>query len=47
MVALFVLLFVTPVGGGLLFGAGMRLTANLGVPLEAIQIGYSNFHFWR
>jgi Zn-dependent protease len=47
MVALFVLLFVTPVGGGLLFGAGMRLTAGLGVPLEAIQIGYSNFHFWR
>jgi Zn-dependent protease len=47
MVVLFVLLFVTPVGGGLLFGAGMRLTANLGVPLEAIQIGYSNFHFWR
>jgi Zn-dependent protease len=47
MVALFVLLFVTPVGGGLLFRAGLTLTAGLGAPLEAIQIGYANFHFWR
>ena len=47
MVALFVLLFVTPVGGGLLFRAGATVTANLGVPLEAIRIGYANFHFWR
>jgi hypothetical protein len=47
MVGLFLLIFITPVGGRLLFGGGMTLTANLGVPLEAIQIGFSNFRFWR
>lgn len=47
MVALFVLLFVTPVGGGLLFGASARLSATLGVPLDAVQWGYDAFRFWR
>jgi len=47
MVGLFLLIFLSPVGGRLLFGGGMTLTANLGVPLEAIQIGFADFRFWR
>ncbi|HEV2533136.1 site-2 protease family protein [Phenylobacterium sp.] len=47
MVGLFLLIFISPVGGRLLFGGGMTLSANLGVPIDAIRIGYGNFHFWR
>jgi Zn-dependent protease len=47
MVGLFLLIFLSPVGGRLLFGGGMALTASLGAPVEAIRIGFDNFHFWR
>jgi Zn-dependent protease len=47
MVALFLLVFLSPVGGRLLFGGGMSLAAALGVPLEAIRAGFAAFHFWR
>jgi Zn-dependent protease len=47
MVALFLLIFFTPLGSRLLFGGGIALAYGLGVPIDAIQIGYGNFHFWR
>jgi Zn-dependent protease len=47
MVGLFLLIFLSPVGGALLFGGGMTLASALGVPAEAVRIGYDNFHFWR
>ena len=47
MVGLFLLIFLTPQGGRLLFGAGAGLATLLGVPLEAVQWGYNAFRFWR
>jgi Zn-dependent protease len=47
MVALFLLIFFTPVGGRLLFGGGAAVAYAVGVPIDAIQAGYENFHFWR
>lgn len=47
MIALFLLIFFTPIGGRLLFGGGIALASALGVPIDAIQVGYSDFHFWR
>ncbi len=49
-VALLILLaavFLVPGFSDLLFGAAVTLTATLGVPVEAIQAGWSAFHFWR
>jgi len=47
MVGLFLLIFLTPQGGRMLFGAGAGLATLLGVPLEAVQWGYNAFRFWR
>lgn len=47
MVALFLILFLSPQGGRFLFGAGAGITAALGVPLDAVQWGYGAFRFWR
>jgi Zn-dependent protease len=47
MVGLFLILFLSPEGGRLLFGTAARLTAGLGVPLDAVQWGYDAFRFWR
>jgi Zn-dependent protease len=47
MVAMFLLIFFSPVGGRLLFGGGIALASGLGVPIDGIQAGYDNFHFWR
>ncbi|HEX3699956.1 MAG TPA: site-2 protease family protein [Phenylobacterium sp.] len=47
MVAMFLLIFLTPVGGQLIFGTGAKLAARLGVPVEAVQIGFESFRFWR
>ena len=47
MVALFLLIFLSPVGGRLLFGTGASLAAALGVPSEGIGEGFRAFRFWR
>lgn len=47
MIAFFLLIFLSPVGGRLLFGAGAALTSALGVPFDAISIGFETFRFWR
>jgi Zn-dependent protease len=47
MVILFLLIFFTPRGARLLFEGGATLASAVGVPLDAIQAGYDNFHFWR
>lgn len=47
MVGLFLLIFLSPVGGRLLFGGGTSLATALGVPLDAIRQGYASFRFWR
>lgn len=47
MVALFLLIFLSPVGGRLLFGTGGALAAALGVPPDAIEQGFRAFRFWR
>jgi Zn-dependent protease len=47
MVGMFLLVFLTPIGGQLIFGTGAKLTAALGVPNEAVQLGFENFRFWR
>lgn len=46
MVALFLLIFLSPIGGRLLFGGGTALAAAMGVPLEAIRAGFQAFRFW-
>jgi Zn-dependent protease len=33
--------------GSLLFGLAAAITTTLGVPIEALQAGWANFHFWR
>ena len=47
MVGLFLLIFLSPVGGRLLFGAGSAAAQAFGVPIDAIGWGYNAFHFWR
>jgi Zn-dependent protease len=47
MVALFLLIFLSPIGGRILFGGGTALASALGVPLEAIRQGFADFRFWR
>jgi len=47
MVGLFLLIFLSPVGGRLLFGAGSAVAQAFGVPIDAIGWGYNAFHFWR
>ena len=47
MIAFFLLIFLSPVGGQLLFGAGASLTSMLGVPFDAIRVGFDTFRFWR
>lgn len=47
MVALFLLIFLSPIGGRLLFGGGTALAAAMGVPVEAIRVGFESFRFWR
>jgi Zn-dependent protease len=47
MVALFLLIFLTPLGGRLLFGGGTVLSMMMGVPMEAIGAGFQAFRFWR
>lgn len=47
MVGLFLLIFLSPVGGRLLFGGGSAVAQAFGVPIEAIGWGYTAFHFWR
>jgi len=44
--ALLALVFFTPAGGEL-FRAASALSAVLGVPPDAMQSGWSAFHFWR
>lgn len=47
MVALFLLIFLSPIGGRLLFGGGAGLAAALGVPPDAVVWGLRAFQFWR
>jgi Zn-dependent protease len=47
MLLLLAALLLLPGAGAQLFALGARLTAALGVPLEALQAGWSAFHFWR
>ncbi|THD77536.1 MAG: site-2 protease family protein [Phenylobacterium sp.] len=47
MVGLFLLIFLSPQGGRLIFGTGATLTGLLGVPVEAVQLGFIDFRFWR
>ena len=47
MIGLFLLIFLSPVGGRLLFGTGGALAAALGVPPDAIEQGFRAFRFWR
>lgn len=49
-VALLILLaaiFLVPGFSDLLFGVAVTLAAVLGVPVEAMQAGWTAFHFWR
>jgi hypothetical protein len=47
MVAFFLLVFMNPVAGALLFGTGAKIAATAGVPTDAIAEGFRNFRFWR
>jgi Zn-dependent protease len=47
MVAFFLLVFMNPTAGALLFGTGAKIAAALGVPTEAVAEGFRNFRFWR
>jgi len=47
LLALLAALFLVPGFSGLLFGIALALAAALGVPVEAMQAGWSAFHFWR
>lgn len=47
MIGFFLLIFLSPVAGQVLFGAGAGVTTALGVPFDAIRIGFDTFHFWR
>ena len=40
-------LFLIPGFSSLLFGAAVAISSALRVPVEAIQVGWSAFHFWR
>lgn len=46
MLALLAALFLIPGFSGLLFGVALALAAALGVPVDAMQAGWSAFHFW-
>jgi Zn-dependent protease len=45
--ALFILIFLVPGVGRLLFSAAAALSIALGVLPEALQAGWQAFHFWR
>jgi len=45
--AMLLALFLIPGVSGELFGYAIRLAAALGVPREAMQVGWQAFHFWR
>jgi Zn-dependent protease len=47
MGALFLLLFLVPGAGALLFGAAASLGVAMGLIPEALQAGWRAFHFWR
>lgn len=47
MVAFFLLVFMNPTAGALLFGTGARIAAAVGVPTDAVAEGFRNFRFWR
>jgi Zn-dependent protease len=47
MLLLLAALLLVPGVGGVLFGAAAALTTALGVPVEALQAGWRDFHFWR
>jgi Zn-dependent protease len=47
MVAFFLLVFMNPTAGALLFGTGARIAAAVGVPPDAVAEGFRNFRFWR
>lgn len=47
MVAFFLLVFMNPTAGALLFGTGARIAAAAGVPPDAVVEGFRNFRFWR
>lgn len=47
MGALFLLIFLVPGAGALLFGAAAAVSYALGVVPEALQAGWQAFHFWR
>jgi Zn-dependent protease len=46
MVAFFLLVFMNPTAGALLFGTGARIAATAGVPTDAVAEGFHNFRFW-
>lgn len=47
MVAFFLLVFMNPTAGALLFGTGARIAAAVGVPADAVAEGFRAFRFWR
>jgi len=47
MVAFFLLVFMNPTAGALLFGTGAKIAAAVGVPTDAVAEGFRNFRFWR
>lgn len=47
MLALLAALFLVPGFSGLLFGVALTIAAALGVPIEAMQAGWDDFHFWK
>ena len=47
MLLLLAALFLLPGFSGLLFGVAVTIASALGVPTDAIQAGWSAFHFWR
>ncbi|WP_293901320.1 site-2 protease family protein [Phenylobacterium sp.] len=47
MLLLLAALFLVPGFSGALFGLALQLAAALGVPREAMQAGWEDFHFWR
>jgi len=46
MVAFFLLVFMNPTAGRLLFGTGAHIAAAAGVPPDAVVEGFRNFRFW-
>jgi Zn-dependent protease len=47
MLALLAALFLLPGFSDLLFGVAVTIAGALGVPIQAMQAGWDDFHFWK